>query len=232
VFCASLSDWLDAEVPIEWLADLLDLIRRTPNLDWLLLSKRPQNWRQRLESVCEIDGDSIAFSWLRGTPPANVWIGTTVEDQERANERIPQLLSIPARVRFLSCEPLLGALDLVNAGGIALAKPPRREVDWVIIGGESGPTARDFCLEHAHEVIRQCQEAGVPVFVKQFGAFPITTNANLYDWPDETTLEQHGTEAAGARVILRDRNGRDLSEWPEEFQLQEFPAEHSGSATR
>lgn len=223
VFCASLADWLDAEVPNEWLADLLDLIRRTPNLDWLLLTKRPQNWWERLRNTSP--GPSPEYlgwllEWLNGHAPANVWLGTTVENQERADERITHLLSIPARVRFLSCEPMLGALDLEEAYP---GKEQPGRIDWVIVGGESGADARPFPLEHAWDLVMQCKAASVPVFVKQLGAQPITTNANLYEWPDETTLEQHGTEAAGARVILRDRNGRDLSEWPEEFQVQEFP---------
>jgi len=127
VFCASLADWLDDEVPIEWLADLMDLIRRTPNLDWLLLTKRPQNWRARVEAVMAFAMFSPAhhamLPWLgkwhpdhdsgggvKGSPvpPENVWVGTSVEDQTRANERIPRLMDIPAKVRFLSCEPLLG----------------------------------------------------------------------------------------------------------------------------
>jgi protein gp37 len=120
VFCASLADWLDDEVPIEWLADLLALIHATPNLNWLLLTKRPENWKPRLEAVARICGDaqngpdpfSPASEWLVGDAPANVWLGVTVEDQQRADERIPLLLSIPAKVRFLSCEPLLSSIDL------------------------------------------------------------------------------------------------------------------------
>ncbi|HEX2101956.1 MAG TPA: phage Gp37/Gp68 family protein [Candidatus Synoicihabitans sp.] len=116
VFCASLADCLDDEVPIEWLADLLDLIRRTPNLDWLLLTKRPQNWRGRISAVRDSAPALRDYCdlWLAGMGPANVWIGTTVEDQVRADERIPHLLAIPARVRFLSCEPLLGPVDLAE----------------------------------------------------------------------------------------------------------------------
>ena len=112
VFCASLSDWLDDEVPIEWLGRLLKLIRDTPHLDWLLLTKRPQNWQARLHKVSEHlknqqQPHAVVDAWLDGHAPANVWIGTTMEDQTRADERIPVLLNIPATVRFLSCEPLL-----------------------------------------------------------------------------------------------------------------------------
>lgn len=178
VFCASLADWLDDEVPVEWLADLLDLIRRTPHLDWLLLTKRPQNWRARMVAVCEIDGDSLAWSWLRGNAPTNVWIGTTAEDQPRVEERIFALLRIPARVRFLSCEPLLGPVDLglmTYRGSVGRDLPgivlttTRRSLDWVICGGESGPGARPMHPDWARSLRDQCAAAGVAFFFKQWG---------------------------------------------------------------
>lgn len=118
VFCASLSDWLDNEVPIEWLVDLLDLIRQTPNLDWLLLTKRIGNLHSRIEAA--EDCASLApygpehfmwiSDWLAGKPPANVWIGATVVNQEEADRDIPKLLQVPARIRFLSVEPMLGPI--------------------------------------------------------------------------------------------------------------------------
>ena len=122
VFCASLADWLDPEVPIEWLADLLVLIQSTPNITWMMLTKRPEMWRSRMEWALTLLGEFNGlhwghFEWMRrwmykNDPPPNVWIGTTVEDQKRADERVPHLLRIPARVRFLSAEPLLGPIDL------------------------------------------------------------------------------------------------------------------------
>lgn len=115
VFCASLADWLDPEVPAEWLADLLALIDRTPHLDWLLLTKRPELFFSRLWEVSAKTEPDLgpASAWLADEDgPDNVWVGTSVEDQQRADERIPHLLRIPARVRFLSCEPLLGPVDL------------------------------------------------------------------------------------------------------------------------
>lgn len=134
VFCASLADWLDNEVPIEWLVDLLDLIRLTPNLDWLLLTKRignfatriraAWNWcASRLMGMVETESDDSSYpgiaelrdwigSWLDGNPPANVWIGATICNQVEADRDIPKLLEIPARVRFLSIEPMLGPVDI------------------------------------------------------------------------------------------------------------------------
>lgn len=130
VFCASLADVFDNEAPAEWLADLLDLIRRSPNLDWLLLTKRIGNWRARLtvahqHVVTHMGGGTAAQSdsplwplgmwiqdWLAGKAPANVWIGATACNQAEADRDIPKLLATPAAVRFLSIEPMLGSIDL------------------------------------------------------------------------------------------------------------------------
>lgn len=167
VFCASLADWLDDEVPAEWRHDLLNLIRGATNLDWLLLTKRPQNWRKLMEQAAD-EGSDVAESWLDGIAPANVWIGTTTEDQPRAEERLPHLLSIPARVRFLSCEPLLGPLDLTPH-----LRPPTSDlpplISWVIVGGESSHHARPMSSTWARALLEQCDAAGVPFFFKQWG---------------------------------------------------------------
>ena len=183
VFCASLSDWLDDEVPIEWLGRLLKLIRDTPHLDWLLLTKRPQNWQARLHKVSEHlknqqQPHAVVDAWLDGHAPANVWIGTTMEDQTRADERIPVLLNIPATVRFLSCEPLLSIVDLHSAhiavetwrvGESFNGPPPLNGIHWVICGGESGPNARPMHPDWARSLRDQCHAAGVPFFFKQWG---------------------------------------------------------------
>ena len=187
VFCASLADWLDDAVPIEWLRDLLNLIRLTPNLDWLLLSKRPQNWKRRINEAfiykyLHGTGPSdpvfltslMADEWQDGNPPANVWIGTTVEDQKRADERIPLLLSIPARVRFLSCEPLLESVDLGLIGTCPREwckgySPVGSHIHWVIAGGESGPKSRPMHPDWARSLRDQCQASGVPFLFKQWG---------------------------------------------------------------
>jgi protein gp37 len=245
VFCASLADWLDEEVTVEWLADLLDLIHRTPNLDWLLLTKRPQNWRSLMEKAMRYammaspitddkDREKDRLSrhglacwirdWLQGTPPGNVWIGTTVEDQQRADERIPTLASIPARVRFLSCEPLLSVVDLSRH---LFSVPGARLnwIHWVICGGESGPGARPMLIEWADDLRRQCKQAGVPFFMKQLGANVGTTNANAHDWPEDVRFEEvAGTpQFAGARVLLSDKKGGCLEDFPSELQVRQFP---------
>lgn len=206
-------DWLD-EVPIEWLADLLALIRRTPNLDWLLLTKRPKSWRSRLEAAYEAGhycigtgGDLIMTSWMEGEAPANVWIGAAVENQDAANKRIPQLLSIPAAIRFISCEPMLGPVDLVSVGAMGCDCPDlelddgtieercsgrcsfyrnaidkMRRIDWIICGGETGKDARPMHPDWVRSLRDQCKAAHVPFFFSQWGEFAPMTATSLDTW--------------------------------------------------
>jgi protein gp37 len=143
VFCASWADVFDNQVPEEWRADLWALIASTPNLDWLLLTKRPQNIAKMLPAT-----------WGKGWP--NVWLGTTTENQAEANRRIPHLQSIPAVVRFLSAEPLLEAIT-----------PALNGIGWVICGGESGHNARYMEPAWAYSLREQCVKAGVKFFMKQ-----------------------------------------------------------------
>jgi protein gp37 len=161
VFCASLADVFDNQVPDEWRRDLWTLIDATPALDWLLLTKRPQNIAKMLPHRINEEG----FAW----PLRNVWLGTTAENQAEADRRIPHLLAAPAAVRFLSCEPLLGPLDLTRWSG--LQDDSALPVDWVIAGGESGPGARPMNPTWAYSLRDQCAAAVVPFFFKQWGEF-------------------------------------------------------------
>jgi protein gp37 len=214
----SLCDWMDGEVPVSWLADFVKLMYRTPNLDWLLLTKRPERIRPMLEAVLDEEQYQVWFREM--SPPCNIWMGTSVEDQERADERIPELLKIPAKVRFLSVEPLLEDVNLEDH----LVNTVSNSIDWVIVGAESGPGARPCNVEWIHSVVRQCKGAHCPVFVKQLGARPITDNANLYEWPEGVKLLAHGQSAAGARIGLKHRKGGDMQEWPKELRVRDFPA--------
>lgn len=157
VFCASLADVFDNQVPDEWRNDLWSLISITPNLDWLLLTKRPQNIAKMLPAT-----------WGDGWQ--NVWLGTTVENQEEADLRIPHLIHVPARVRFLSVEPMLGSVDIswikVGLGHRLLSTGI---IGWVICGGESGGGCRPMALEWARDLRDQCKGGGVPFFMKQMG---------------------------------------------------------------
>lgn len=194
VFCASLADWLDDEVPREWQTDLLRLVEATPNLDWLLLTKRPTNWEGVMTNAL-LDGVEMVHEWVNGRPPANVWIGTTVEDQQRAEERIPELLNIPARVRFLSCEPLLERIniqwefDYDHHGETRQSENIPEGIHWVIAGGESGPGFRPFNPDWARSLRDQCKAAGVAFHMKQMGGLrpstmpPIPSDLQIQEFP-------------------------------------------------
>lgn len=209
IFCASLSDWLDDEVPIEWLADLLKLIHETPNCDWLLLTKRPEHWRSRigqandsLEPGCPtrimlsrwVGSEALK---LEPTSPANVWLGSSVEDQQRADERIPALLQIPARIRFLSVEPMLERIDFSSWQPLAIHQ--------MIFGGESGRDARHCHVDWIRDGLAQCRTAGVASFVKQLGA------------------NVAGNEMDKWVTRIKDKKGADMNEWPQELRVREFP---------
>ena len=183
VFSASMSDWLDEEVPPEWLAELLCLIDETPHLRWLLLTKRPQLFGFRMRAVKRTDvrGSELARRWLDGLAPRNAWVGTTVEDQQRADERIPELLSIPARLAFLSCEPLLEPVSLRRWMGPG-------EIGYVIAGGESGHGARRTELEWLRSLRDECAAADVPYFLKQLGGHP-NKRANVDEFPEDLRIQ-------------------------------------------
>lgn len=193
VFCASMADVFEARYELNtWRERLWRLIANTPSLDWLLLTKRPENILSMV-------------SW-KGKWPDNVWIGTTVEDQKRADERLPILLNVPAHFRFLSCEPLLGPVNLSRwtknrSKGLF-------PIDWVIAGGESGPNARAMLPGWARSLRDQCQEAKIPFHFKQWGhwapasvSFEKTTAKRVRSFWDElgTTIlmEPKGKKVSG-----------------------------------
>lgn len=198
VFVNSLADWLDHEVPVAWRVDLLNAIAAAPNLDFLLLTKRPESWAARMYEC--MSQSALALEWVQGTPPHNVWVGTSCENQEWADRRIPALLEIPARVRFLSMEPLLGPVMSFCHNGI----------QWVIVGGESGPGARPCHVDWVRDIVYHCQAAETACFVKQLGAKCVTQH------PMQPGCLLH--------VPFADRKGGDMEEWPADLRVREFPA--------
>lgn len=172
VFCASMADVFEDAPQVDTERQRLwQLIESTPWLVWLLLTKRPENT------------DMVPADWgVYGWPP-NVWMGTSVEDQERADERIPSLLRAPADVHFVSAEPLLGPVTIrpwLHDSDCAAGEPHdvcwcpgelrERRVDWVIVGGESGPGARPMDARWVRDLRRQCAESPAAFFFKQWGA--------------------------------------------------------------
>lgn len=198
VFCASLADVFDNEVPPEWRDDLWALIEDCPDLEWQIVTKRVGNVRKM-----------VPFVGL----PTNVILIATIVDQDEANRDLQKLryLKMDGYVRRIgvSYEPALGPVDWSKwlrpeAPGPYAA---REVLDWIIVGGEStqgGATARAFDVEWARSTIRQCHEAGVAVFMKQMGSTVIAR-----DWP--------------AMPFPRDRAGANPAEWPEDLRVRDFP---------
>lgn len=240
VFCASLADVFDNTVDPAWRADLFRLIADTPNLDWLLLTKRIGNVAAMLR---EIGIDRL---------PDNVWIGATIVNQEEADRDIPKLLAVPARVRFLSMEPLLGSVDLRfhiyseptgnfrTHGGkrqFELRRPADGGLHWVIAGGESGHGARPMHPDWARSLRDQCAAADVPFLFKQWGEHSLAYDRDRDD-PDYRRCDRmarlpgrwinlagghgfngervHYAERVGKKAAGRLLDGRTHNEFPED----------------
>lgn len=243
--------------------DLFALIDSTPHLDWLLLTKRPENVRRMwpvdgldIADDCEIDDERRFFAEgeLRFRR-SNVWLGCSISEQETADDNIPELLKCRdlAAVLFVSYEPALGPVDF----GGWLTKPqwgkPDEQglmphevvgrndlVNWMIVGGESGPKARTCDVAWIRSAVEQCDAAGVPCFVKQLGGNIRDRNDAGFDgnesdaWdfggfdPDDF-IEHHPNgylehyQGAPVRIRLRHRKGGDPAEWPEDLRVRQFP---------
>lgn len=231
VFCASMADVFEERPELASHRDrLFDLIQATPHLDWQVLTKRPEFARDWLDELyTQIDA-----------PLPNVWLGVSIENA-RHTWRADVLREIPAAVRFLSCEPLLGSLFpekfecprcegqtydrgscalcanrgyLDDRGGRDRIPLDLTGIDWVIVGGESGPGARPMRLDWAREIVWACRAAGAAPFVKQLGAKPV----QMLNSPGP--LVEYD-------LRLRDRKGGDWTEWPADLRIREFPASAS-----
>lgn len=176
VFAQSMSDFFEEHPQLdEWRVEACAILAGLKHLDVQLLTKRPENIRRMLPAA-----------WWEEWP-AHIWVGTSVENQEMADRRIPHLLGVPAAIHFLSVEPLLGLVDLpyrmewssdedwANNGPphvtLGISEEPDSQIGWVIVGGESGPQARPMRPAWARSLRDQCQAAGVPFFMKQNGEF-------------------------------------------------------------
>ncbi|MBX6396585.1 MAG: phage Gp37/Gp68 family protein, partial [Alicyclobacillaceae bacterium] len=210
VFVNSMSDLFHEALPDEFIDRVFAVMALAEWHTFQILTKRPKRMHEYMKTGSRWEYVLHAANQIRPTPNLsdwplpNVWLGVSVENQKAADERIPFLLQTPAAVRFLSCEPLLGPVDLSEFKPFG-CKPreaigcPEPAIDWVIIGGESGPRARPMYPEWARSLRDQCQESGVPVFVKQLGSA----------WAKQT----------GAK----DAKGGDWDEWPEDLRVREWP---------
>ncbi len=204
-------------------ARLWSLIEATPHLTWMLLTKRPENvlrmvpseWVGTTVHQMMVAGN-IGGLFLEHPPlwPRNVWVGTSVETQRYAQLRIPKLLAVPAKVRFLSCEPLLGPVDLTERAGWL------DEIGWVIVGGESGGHARPMHPLWVRALRDQCVEAGVPFHFKQHGEWASARaddrRAQLVPEYERDGLAYNGAlmVRVGKKRAGRDLDGREWNEYP------------------
>lgn len=265
VFCSSLADVFEDRPELTaWRADLFTLIAKTPHLDWLLLTKRPQNIMRLLRIAAGVhetrlnenspaqspEAFALINDWLAGKPPKNVWLGTTVEDQQRANERIPELLKVPAVVRFLSCEPLLELVDLSRWLG-DLWECPTCGFDWQEAGARlaspkirycgmcAGDNGRDVEIRRLGRGIswviiggesgggaRPFNVAWARSLVAQArgvdGCAPFVKQLGAHVLDNATIAFGHGPRGP-LRVKLDDSAGGDMAEWPEDLRVREFP---------
>ncbi len=209
IFVSAQSDLFHPLVPAEFIAKVFATMAEARQHRFQILTKRPERASDLLN-----DPPGDATTW----PLPNVWIGTSVEDQERADPRILHLLNCPAAVRFLSVEPLLGPIDLGLLGTIPKEIAPTYSLvadrlHWVIVGAESGPGARPMRLEWARSIVEQCRSARVACFVKQLGPVVYLKDSRGPGVIGETPLR------------LKHPKGGDPSEWPEDLRVREFPKE-------
>lgn len=228
VFVNSMSDLFHESVPDSFIDKVFAVMAVSYDHTFQILTKRAQRmhdyvgqvdaekdmqrWINAAHEIPGMPGDAIGYLEREVEYPLpNVWLGVSVEDQVRANERIPLLLDTPAAVHWISAEPLLDVVSLNNIAGRTRYMPPEHDhfdalrmgLDWVVIGGESGPSARWFQLAWARLMIGHCRGAGVPVFMKQLGTRP-------------------------AGLVLEDRipmdpKGGNMDEWPGDLRVREYP---------
>lgn len=244
VFVNSMSDLFHEKLPDEFIARVFAVMALCPQHTFQVLTKRADRMRAFMNRECSIIGmktDERVWKWAASLDPKrftnlyrprlngigqwplpNVWMGVSVENQELADKRIPLLLETPAAVRFLSCEPLLGGIDLsIVPRPDHFNYQPRgwdnwwpRHIHWVIVGGESGRNARPCYLGSVKKLVDQCQAARVPVFVKQLGSIPM-----------HRVHEPLGTDPRSGVEPYRVKHpkGGDPTEWPPALRVQEFP---------
>ncbi len=233
VFVCDMSDMFHDGVTNEQIAAVFGVMAATPHITYQILTKRPERMARffawldkeaqgpsgqpralRCGAAAANFGADVDYLGLPDVwPLPNLWVGTTVEDQKRADDRLQHLRRVPARVRFLSIEPLLERIE-----------PQLDGISWVIIGGESGQHARPFDVAWARDLLQRCREAGTAPFVKQLGSHVIWDGISRPGeyWPSDTRTEDRMI-GQGWRVHLRDRAGGNMSEWPDDLKVRDFP---------
>lgn len=217
IFVNSMSDTFHKDVPFEFIDQIFLTIEKTPWHTYQILTKRPDRMAEYMtRHVRDLYDNAITLAQLAHVwPLSNVWLGTSVENQAAADERVPHLLRCPASVRFISQEPQLDHVVYCDEWAPGLAQ--------IIIGGESGPGARPFNIAWAYETIAWCRRHHVAPFVKQLGAKPYfhERRSQRIDRPGlKMSFESLEVDYT---LALKDRKGGDMSEWPEAAKVREFP---------
>lgn len=251
IFVCSMTDLFADFVKDEWIDRIFAVAALCPQHTFQVLTKRAERMRQWFADVDRADKVGLAMLTLVDRIPhghrrvpwplPNVWLGVSAERQQEANERIPLLMQTPAAVRFLSLEPLLAPIDLMNVPHPLRAKGAdwvrldvlarhgigQSGIHWVIDGGESGSDPRDYDIDASREIERQCVVAGVPYFRKQLGAKPFEREPSA--WPNGHPHGNGRTELIGdgfGRYFvhgLKSSKGGDPAEWPADLRRREFP---------
>jgi protein gp37 len=243
VFVNSMSDLFHEALLDEEIDRVFAVMSQSPQHTFQVLTKRPWRMLQWFQYENDkrvrqdyVDDAAGTFGWCHANvdgrwPLPNVWLGVSVEDQKTADDRIPLLLSTPAAVRFISYEPALGPVDLWRYVGrgrprnggpmVNLLRPweePRYQpgIDWVIVGGESGPGARPFDIAWARDIIAQCKTAGVACFIKQLGARAFVGHSY------HKQIHHRSTDG-NLYLKLKDGKGGDMEEWREDLRVRQFP---------
>ena len=225
VFVNSMSDLFHRDVPFEFIDKVFAVMALCPQHVFMVLTKRPERMAEYLSanrSACLHESPPGAYAKMAGPnhPLPNIWLGTSIENQAAAAERIPYLLKCPAAVRFLSCEPLLGPIVAIPFGPIDAPREQwpdctkelvRRDISWVIAGGESGPGARPCDVDWIRWLRDQCAGAGVAFYLKQLGAEP------GFDPEAHSGTFHHGRDGLCIKK-LADLKGGDPAEWPLDLQ--------------
>ncbi|HAO12140.1 MAG TPA: phage Gp37/Gp68 family protein [Planktothrix sp. UBA8407] len=222
IFIGSMTDLFHENTPFSWLEEIMAMIEETTQHTYQILTKRPERMIEFFDWYSRRCSDE-SIGDIKWRMPDNIWLGVSCENQAMADKRIPLLMQIPAKVRFLSCEPLLEPINLSKFLPIEWSEIAEDWIEswpgigsynandypsWVIVGGESGAGSRACHVDWLRDIASQCQSAKIPVFIKQLGNNAIATRTD---------------HTGNYKLKIKDRKGSDILEWFEDLRIQQFP---------
>ncbi|HZV36753.1 MAG TPA: DUF5131 family protein [Verrucomicrobiae bacterium] len=241
----SLCDWLDEEAPIEWLADFLKVVEATQNLIWMLLTKRPELWRERLEAVSEFCSGKPEYLyaglmvdlWLANEPqaPQNVWIFVSAGNQKNADVMIPRLVEIPAVIHGVSAEPLIGPIDFESVGPNSRTGGGKNGCTGGFVFNSLTGEAPYYRESDGEPCIRYLDSVDMVIFGGESTQGKPARACNIEDIRSgvqqcrecdvKAYVKQMGSNAqiGGIRVPFKDKKGGDMEEWPKDLRVREWP---------